>query len=161
MIAKCRWARRSAFYRVRVENSKLDDMKYLLTLWTKEIDANDTGDETFEVLGEFPDLASAQAYQSADMDRLIAEQLRGRAGWRLIDQRQSYMGLTDLRGLKDNTVVADHQYFRIGDGSYENSISASLILIELPPDAVVDENLFDLLHCDYVIKPFFEKLRKQ
>ena len=25
------------------ENSKLDDVKYLLTLWTKEIDANDTG----------------------------------------------------------------------------------------------------------------------
>ena len=26
-------------------------------------------------------------------------------------------------------------------------------------DAVVDENLFDLVHCGYLVRPYFERLR--
>jgi hypothetical protein len=115
-------------------------------------------DETFEVLGEFLDLSSAQAYGLANTDRLIAEQLSRHDGWRLLDQRQA--GLTGLRGLKDNKVV-DHKYFVVGDGTLLHRVSASLILIELPADAVVDENLFDLVTSDYVVRQYFERLRKQ
>ena len=120
-------------------------MKFLITLWTDEIDPFYTGDGSFSILGEFSDLPAAQAYLHDNMDRLIGEQLSQHPGWRLLEQRQyetivpipdwqarvSGLGLSGIRGLKDNKVV-HRQFFKVGDGTFLHSINADFVVIELP-----------------------------
>lgn len=135
-------------------------MKIVITLWTSEIDPFYTGDESFSVMGEFLDLPAAQAYLNDNVDRLIAEQLSQHPGWRLTEQGQSDQGLSGLRGLKDNKVVY-RRHFGVGDGTCLHSIYFHFLLIELPSDAVVDENLFDLVTCGYFVRPYFHGLGKK
>ena len=130
-------------------------MKFLITNSIHEYDTNDTSDDGFSILGEFHDLAEAQAYLNNCVNPLIDEQLSQHPGWHLMGMEGQY-----FPGNKNNKVV-DQRGFKIGDGGYCNSIYNNIQLIELPDDAVVDENLFQAEYGGYPVRAYFERLRKK
>jgi len=134
-------------------------LKYIITHWTDEYDQFYTSDDHFCVLGEFDDLAEAQACLRDSVNRLKAEQLSEHSSWRLMETAS-----TGTAWLNKNNKVVDHSFFKVGDGTGFNSIYNYLEVIEVPADAVVDENLFDLERGGWpvtVVKNFFEKRRKK
>ncbi len=134
-------------------------LKYIVTHWTDEYDQFYTSDDHFSVLGEFDDLAEARACLSDSVNRLAAEQLTEHPGWRLME-----IASTGTAWLNKNNKIVDHGFFKVGDGTGFNSIYNYLELIEVPADAVVDENLFDLSSGSWpctVVRMYFEKRRKK
>jgi len=134
-------------------------LKFIITHWTDEYDQFYTADDSFSILGEFDDLAEARACLSDSMNRLTAEQLSQHPGWHPMEIAKT--GTTWLN--KDNKVV-DHRFFKVGDGTGFNSIYNYLEVIELPKDAVVDENLFNLERGGWavsVVRRYFEMQRKK
>jgi hypothetical protein len=66
--------------------------------------------------------------------------------------------------LNKNNKVVDHGFFKVGDGTGFNSIYNYLEVIELPNDAAVDENLFNLERGGWavsVVRRYFEVQRKK
>ena|ERR1700722_17849520 len=133
-----------------------DDTKFVITHWTDQYDQFYTADDTFSILGEFDDLVEAQAFLRNSADRLRVEQLSQNASWRLMD-----IPNTGTTWLNNNNKVVDRAFFKVGDGTGFNSIYNYLELIELPKDASVDENLFNLERGAYVVRGYFEKRRKK
>jgi hypothetical protein len=138
-------------------------MKFVITRWIDEFDEFDGLTNHFSILGEFYDLAEARAYLSDNVNRLTAEQLSqhaGRTGWHLMSIQGQDLRPLDYRekGINKNNKVVDHRSFKIGDGTGFNSAYNYLELIELPKDAGVDKNLFNLehWHCEFAVRQFFE-----
>jgi hypothetical protein len=134
-------------------------LKFLITHWTDEYDQFYMADDHFSILGEFDDLEEARACLIASVNRLTAEQLSQHPGWRLMETAS-----TATAWLNKNNKIVDHSFFKVGDGTGFNSIYNYLEVIEVPKDAVVDENLFDLERGGWpveVVRMYFEKRRKK
>ena len=133
-----------------------DDIKFVITHWTDEYDQFYTADDSFSILGEFYDLAEAQACLRDSANRLRVEQLSQHSGWRLMD-----IANTGTTWLNKNNKVVDRSFFKVGDGTGFNSIYNYLELIELPKETAIDENLFNLERGAYVVRGYFERRRKK
>ena len=128
-------------------------MKFVITHAITEFDPFDM-ERSFSIVGEFPDLAGAQACLNESVARLTAEQLGKHAGWRFIEERGSYFPIN-----KYNKIV-DGKDFKVGDGTAFHSIYNNLEIIELPDGALVDENLFNMEIGGYAVTGYFDKLRQ-
>ena len=128
-------------------------MKFVITHWTDEFDL-DGVENHFAILGEFHDLAEARTYLNGCVDRLTAEQLGQHTSWHVMSIQGKERAVWK-RVNKNNTVV-DFRSCKVGDGTNFFSIYNYLELIELPDDAVVDKNLFDLEHCELAVRSYFE-----
>jgi hypothetical protein len=127
-------------------------MKLVITHAITEFDPSDM-ERSFSILGEFQDLAAAQACLNESVARLTAEQLKNHSGWRLIEERGSYFPVN-----KNNKIV-DSRVFKVGDGTAFHSIYNNLEVIEVPDGAIVDETLFNLETGGYAVTGYFDKLR--
>jgi len=145
---------------IPVENltkPKTSGLKFVMTQFGHETDISGLAD-FFSILGECRDLAEAHALLNDTGDRVLAEQLGQHSDWHIVEDRglQSYPSPSSVN--RHNKVAASRS-FEIDDGSRYNVISTVLELVELPDDTVVDENLFDLEHCGYCVRRYFENLR--
>jgi len=127
-------------------------LKFVITQWRDEFDFDGLAN-SFSILGEFQELAEAQAYLHDSANRLIAEQLREHPGWqrRIMDGKEHAWDRVN----KNNKVI-EYGSFGIGDGTGYNSIYTYLELIELPADVGVDEKLFDVEYCRYDVSRYFK-----
>jgi hypothetical protein len=137
-------------------------MNFVLTQWVDDFDY-DGLTNTFSVLGEFCDLAEAQAYLDDSVSRLAVEQLEEHnsdslSSWHLMGiegkERPPWYQVN-----KGNKVV-NRRSFKIGDGSGFNSIYTYLELIAIPENVEVDETLFDVVNCGYEVKSYFARRQK-
>jgi hypothetical protein len=133
-------------------------VKFVITQWNDEFDFDGLTND-FCILGEFRELAEAQAFLHESVNRLAAERLTEHPRWerRIMEGKEHAWSRVN----KNNKVI-EYGSFGIGDGTGYNSIYAYLELIELPGDAEVDEKLFDVESCRYEVRRYFEaELKKQ
>ena len=135
----------------------MNTKKYLITLWKNEFDYDGLTSE-FSVLGEFYDLKDTQARLKELSNELLAELLREHTDWRVVDiGRKEHRKFYDR--VNSNSKVVGRSSFKITDGGGYNSLYNYLELIELAEDTQVNENLFDLEHCGFEVKQYFDGLR--
>jgi hypothetical protein len=127
-------------------------VKFVITQWNDEFDYDGLTND-FCILGEFRELAEAQACLHESVNRLAAERLSEHPGWqrRIMDGKEHAWDRVN----KNNKVI-EYGSFGIGDGTGYNSIYTYLELIELPADVGVDEKLFDVEYCRYEVSRYFK-----
>src|ERR1700689_2400414 len=118
----------------------MKNKKFLITLWTDEFDYDGLTSD-FSILGEFPNLADAQAHLKEMARNMVAEQLSAHPGWHVMSITGKEQPQFDH--VNRNSMVLECESFKIGDGHGYNSAYNYLELIELMTNTKVDENLFD------------------
>ncbi len=129
--------------------------KYIITLWQNFYDFEGLTCD-FSIEGTFDDLANAKSVIPDLSRKEIDKQLSENKGWGLMNVGGKKQVLFSDGVNKNNKVVHSHQ-FKTGDGSGYNSIYSYYEVIEIPQDAEVNKELFNMDSCEWEVKSYFDK----
>ena len=133
--------------------------KYLITLWIDWYDYDDCVLQDFSIEYETTNLHEAIRKLDKIARQKVNEGLKEFQNFSIAQappERKSLLEDVD----RDNKVIRKARR-KIGDGSGHTYIYYDFDLIQVPAEAKVDENLFNLENCQQEVRSFFEYSYKQ